>query len=167
MPGIAHLKKAYFLIVLVLAFMLFGCTNILNRTPRPIDPGPPTAERSFIARNVITSQSRMIETGLEAENSETLIYVENGYTITEVILEAILNEFSSQILPVVRSTFGPVSDLDGNGKVILLIYDIERPADPLASFVSGLLQPKRPAEKQAGQTMLKYCIWILTACLNR
>ena len=106
MPEIAHLKKACFLIVLVLAFLLIGCENALNRT-RPINPGPPATERSFISRNVITSQSRMIETELEAENSETLIYVENGYTITEVILEAILNEFSSQILPVVRSTFGP------------------------------------------------------------
>ena len=119
--------------MLIIMFFVLGCEP-------PNNPGPPADMGRFKVLDVINRQQYLIDADLQAENAETQIYVERGQSVSESTLDAILHEFVSKALPIVRSTFGPIPDLNEDGKVILLLHDIRGNGED-SPYVLGYFNP--------------------------
>lgn len=81
------------------------------------------------------------------EGTYCVIYLENANKdkITTTQVENIKNEFDNTIYTNIKNNFGDPSDVDGNGKITLLLLDIKDGFDPVTSdsYVAGYFDPNQ------------------------
>ncbi|MGI9256268.1 MAG: hypothetical protein ACR2PY_04985, partial [Salinispira sp.] len=129
----------YVLLLVAAVLVLTGCPEI---------GGPSAGVRTFSVQSQRSNNNRSytITASLRAQNNDAIIYVDVTETVDDEILDGILDEFSSNILPLVETTFNSRStDLDNNGKIILLLFDIddgyEQSDDEDDSYIAGYFNP--------------------------
>ncbi|MFX0184413.1 MAG: hypothetical protein ACFE95_15130 [Candidatus Hodarchaeota archaeon] len=100
----------------------------------------PAPWRFFSVLNVDTGNYYEINATLKIEGSNSLIY--STYTIGsyDSIFQGINSSFESTIYPVLTKFFGSPTDIDNNGKIIILLFDI---IDGFSGgqFVAGFFDP--------------------------
>jgi hypothetical protein len=107
-------------ITLLILLLVSGCSDGHSD---PFD-GP---VRTFWTYNFRNSSSVMITARLMATGDHCLVYVQGGKEDqigTDRALDLAL-EFDNDIYGLVRGSFGEEPDMDGNGKVIILVLDIQ------------------------------------------
>ena len=67
-------------------------------------------------------------------------YVQTGLE-TGIDFSVIVNEYNSKIAPALDSTFGKASDINKDGKIIILTVDILDGGSPTRGFVAGFVDP--------------------------
>ena len=80
-----------------------------------------------------------------ASSSHVSIYVDqeaiDAGLISEQKADEISQEFDSHVYPLVTQNFSYPEDVDGNGKIILLLYDIKDNYDQTGAYVGGYFYP--------------------------
>jgi hypothetical protein len=76
--------------------------------------------RTFNMLNVTTLATDQLSATLYASNPRSLVYVENPETVDTVQLDKVIAAYEGHILERVTTFFGTFSDVDKNGKIILL-----------------------------------------------
>jgi hypothetical protein len=96
----------------------------------------------FWALRVNDSSWYRVHSNLVAEGTSCIVYAEKGSSIDEAMGTAIANEYDTNIHAQMLDAFGAIEDVDGNGKVILLLLDVKDSysggSDP---YVGGYFQP--------------------------
>lgn len=87
-----------------------------------------TRNFAFIALGDVTTDRSIVAT-LVALNDKALAYVDNVAsdsvnTVTTADVQAIIDEFSASSQPLIDSTFGGPSDIDGDGKILFLFSPV-------------------------------------------
>jgi hypothetical protein len=78
----------------------------------------------------------------KAENSACKIYLATDISnVSQSTIDNLANEFLNTIKPKVSNFYGQESDVDGNGKVTILLFDIVDGATPSSGFIAGLFDP--------------------------
>lgn len=98
-------------------------------------------ERTFRAQRVTDSVWYNVPATLLGAGDHALVFVENTQTITMATAGAIADEFDTSIYNLVRDNFATESDVDGNGKVILLLLDIQDGFSGSGGYVAGYFDP--------------------------
>lgn len=119
-------------------------------------------QKNFWADNLKNKTSYQIKARLLAENSRCQVWAEDGgktrERVTTNIAAKLAAEFENNIYSLVISNFGPPSDVDGNGKIIILLLDIQDGYTPdvnpsyVGGYFSGahcLSGPAYPASNKA------------------
>lgn len=67
------------------------------------------------------------------------VYVEQRYSdgISDATISSIIRTFDDEVYDLVRTTFAPESDVDGNGRVILFLLDIKDGYSGSGGYVAG------------------------------
>ncbi|WP_108978225.1 peptidase MA family protein [Leptospira ryugenii] len=92
------------------------------------------------ARNIQTQGSYCVPVDLISIQDKVLLYKERGLNVP-IDLEAFAKQFNDQTYPKITNAFGNPSDLDNNGKVIILILDIRDGSTPNGAYVAGFFDP--------------------------
>ncbi|AHC14216.1 hypothetical protein [Salinispira pacifica] len=108
-------RTGFMLLALLTVFMFSSCGNLFL---------PDERVREFNVRNIDNS-FYTIKARLKAHSESAIIYVEKGEDVDKSLIQTMLEEFDSEILPLVTEHYGPPADLDENGRVILLLLDIK------------------------------------------
>ncbi|MCX7632994.1 MAG: hypothetical protein N2Z22_06665 [Turneriella sp.] len=105
----------------------------------------PPGGRSFWARrsegNNSTTFYRVVAM-FSGESAHAVVYTEANRAIAADTVGRILAAFENSIVPIEHSLFAPPTDVDGNGKTILLLLDIQdgyREGSP--GYVAGYFDP--------------------------
>ncbi|PJZ24834.1 peptidase M30 [Leptospira hartskeerlii] len=95
---------------------------------------------TFWIRNLIKNSSSCVQTTKVASGSHVNIYATSGL---ESVLDYqyISQEFDSKIYPRLGEAFGFSDDLDGDGKVAVIVSDIHDGSTTGSSFVAGFFDP--------------------------
>ncbi len=135
---------AHIIGLLLIVLVLTGCPEVIPMDDPEPDPNPipaiPADTREFMVYSFANKEWHSINTILRAESDASLIYVEESKDIPQDIIDEILDEFSDNILPLVEGIFGASSDLDKNGKIILLLFDIDNEYNS-SSYIAGYFHP--------------------------
>lgn len=94
----------------------------------------------FWVRNLVTNNSECINTTLKASGKQVNIYVDNKIN-PALDYSYIQQQFDDLIKPNSDSAFGPVSDIDHNGKTEIVITDINDGSTPSTGYVAGFFDP--------------------------
>ncbi|MCE9499905.1 MAG: hypothetical protein K8R21_05325 [Leptospira sp.] len=127
-PSNTKSSKSDNLILLALVLYLSGSNSCNNNAG------------SFWARNVTTNKSYCVSATKVATGSSIDIYLENGLS-TSLNYQTVATTFDNQIGPIEKLAFGPVSDINKDGKITALILDIKDGATSGSSFVAGFFDP--------------------------
>lgn len=92
------------------------------------------------ARDLVTQRSVCVATRLAYEGSNTQVFVERS-AVLPFSVEDFGQEFDTQTYPILVDAFGPPSDVDGDGKVKLLLFDIRDGANGTGAYVAGFYDP--------------------------
>lgn len=92
--------------------------------------------RPFWVKDLETDMDYSINAKLEYSGSKTNVWVNNN-EITKQDAEKLGREFDQQIHGLITTNFGPESDVDGNRKVDILLYDIQDGFDGTGGFFAG------------------------------
>ncbi len=116
----------------------------------PTDPAPRYAlgdRREFWTHNFRTNSFETINAQLRAVGTHALIWVSDesidGYNynllITDIQASQIANEFDTIIYPAVTTYFYTPSDVNGDGKIAILLFDIQDNFNPITggAYVGG------------------------------
>ncbi|MFW6213141.1 MAG: hypothetical protein ACOC8L_09590 [Spirochaetota bacterium] len=121
-------KASYFgIVALVVALVLASCRQ----------PVPTTSGTFFNAVRITDNSWYQVEADLLYASDHALIYVEKGQPVSPSTAAAIGTEFDDNIYDLVRTTFGPELDVDGNGRIILLLLDIQDGFSGSGGYVAG------------------------------
>jgi len=132
--------------IIVVAISLFvslavGCGGGGGSTLPPAS-GPTTG---FWATDFTTAQYYRINTTKVAEGVHCYIYLEQGQSVSQATINAIVHEFDTKIYPTDTATFGsePNPGIDNDPKIYILLLDIRDGFDPITnpSFVAGYFDP--------------------------
>ena len=120
------------ILVMALSLALLSCTQPgLERLP----------EGQFYAQRIDTGGWYVVATDadLYREGLRCRVYVQAGLPSPPdaATVDAIVIEFDSNVFPAVRSWFGEPSDVDGDGRITILIMDIIDGAAPGGEYVAG------------------------------
>ena len=80
--------------------------------------------RSFNTFNFETNRVEKITATLQYKGTKGLVWVADR-NVTRADAEKLGKEYDSKIVPLIHDNFGEESDLDGNGHVNILLYDIQ------------------------------------------
>ncbi len=118
-----------------------GTTRTYTITVTRLQPG----KRLFRAREATQAGTWYDIVASERGSSDTsVVYVDDAIPTTDVSnadAQAIADEFENNIRDVVRDNFGVESDVDSNGKVIILLLDIVDGFSGSGGFVAGYFDP--------------------------
>ena len=92
--------------------------------------------KSFWVTNFVTNSDSQISAKLLYSGSKANVWVYNNQ-ITTLDAQKLGREFDSGIQPLVTTKFGGASDVDGNGKVNILCYDIQDGFDGSGGYIGG------------------------------
>ena len=98
-------------------------------------------ERTFRARTATDGTWYDVPSTLRGIASRVLVYVENTQSVSDSLAQQIAEEFEEAIYDMVEENFGDVPDVDGNGKVILLLLDIIDGFTGSGGYVAGYFDP--------------------------
>ncbi len=95
---------------------------------------------NFWVRNIINNSSYCVNSKLVGSATGADFYVQTGLE-TGIDFSVIVNEYNSKIAPALDSTFGKASDVNKDGKIIVLTIDILDGGSPTRGFVAGFVDP--------------------------
>jgi hypothetical protein len=95
---------------------------------------------SFWARNIETNTSYCVSSTRVASASGADFYVQKGLD-TGIDFSEIASAYNANIGPALDSTFGKASDINKDGKVIILTLDIIDGGNTTRGFVAGFVDP--------------------------
>jgi hypothetical protein len=128
------------LLISLALFSLAGC-------PAPVlDEGGSTAGRAFRIQS-ITGGGGFYTVYAQnlAEGAKCQVFVENNRPVSAAMAWAIANEFDQVIYPLIAGVFGDYMsmdyDVDGNGKLTLLLVDIQDGYTGTGGYVAGYFDP--------------------------
>ncbi len=99
------------------------------------------AQRTFRAVNAETNVYYDVESTLMASGDHCMVYVENGADVTEAVAQAVADCYDDSIYDQISTAFGAIEDVDNNGKVILLLLDIQDGYTGSGGYVAGYFDP--------------------------
>lgn len=97
--------------------------------------------RSFRARTATDDTWYDVPASRLASGTHVDVFVEEGHGISISTADAIANEFDANIYGMIRANFANEYDVDGNGKVILLLLDIVDGYSGTGGYVAGYFDP--------------------------
>ncbi|MDR2607952.1 MAG: hypothetical protein LBC57_06125 [Treponema sp.] len=110
------MKKRLFFAVPALVLLLAACNNGNN------DEGTPS--RDFWAVDNEKGTYYSLTADCLAENDYCMVYADQKANVDSAVAQNIADIYASRIRGPITDTFGTILDIDGNGKVILLLLDI-------------------------------------------
>ena len=124
-----HFKKIISLLTISTAIILIGCGS----------DGGGSDDAVFWAADMELYEYYKVSASLYSEGKYCKIYVEDEsrYYVNDSIINFVTNEFDTKIYPKITSKFGEESDVDGNGKIILLILDIRDGFSGSGGYIAG------------------------------
>jgi|GEM_PF-1039120 len=84
---------------------------------------------------------RQVTATNKKEGAHSLIFVDNNLNMADAILETYTSEFET-MFAIISNNIGTFSDRDGNGKIIILIYDINDGATVQTGWIAGYFWSK-------------------------
>ncbi len=78
---------------------------------------------------------------LVVDDTHCQVYVEIGSGVTQAVAQTVAAEYDAHIHNQIIGAFGAVKDVDGNGKVILLLLDIRDGYDGTGGYIAGYFDP--------------------------
>lgn len=132
---------------LLAALLLGSCEFVIELVDTGGGGGAST--RTFNAYDMVTGSNYEITATLRATGDQCLVYVENAEldAVDSKMAEAVASEFDANIYSTIRNAFGAESDVDGNGKIILLLLDIRDGATATSGYVAGYFDPTNLYDK--------------------
>lgn len=121
-----QIEKNNDLVLLLGAYSLLG-SNCVN--------GP-----DLWARNLITQSSVCVPVDLVSSGTNVEVYKERTLFVNYDLLK-FANDFDTITYPALINTFGAPSDIDGDGKVKILVMDIRDGATANSAYVAGYFDP--------------------------
>lgn len=125
--------------------LLIAVVVVLTSCPNPSSSsggGGPADTRTFYAVTADgTDEMYQVTADLYGISDTALVYVERGQDDAVAVAQSVANEFESRIYSTVRSYFATESDVDNNGKVIVLLLDIVDGYTPGGGYVAGYYDP--------------------------
>jgi len=82
-----------------------------------------------------------IQADLQGASEHSFVYVEDGRGVSPETAQAVADEFETRVYPLIREKFGEESDVDGNGRVTILLLDIVDAYREGESYVAGYFDP--------------------------
>ncbi|MDR1324823.1 MAG: DUF2268 domain-containing putative Zn-dependent protease [Treponema sp.] len=129
-------SKFVAVLILPLALLFTACPPPFTDDPHYIA----TEEtRSFYAINIQTNRFYLINAVKLAESEHCIVYADNMVNVSLETAEAIVREYEANIYTQITDAFGMFEDVDGNGKLIILLLDIIDGYDG-DSYVAGFFQ---------------------------
>lgn len=126
-----NIKKSVFL--LLTAIVLYtGCTFDIGAIPPVTYSGS-----SFRAQKMTDNSWYDCPASLLASGTHCLVFVEDGAGVTAVTAQLIATEFDNNIYTSMRTNFGNEADVDSNGRIILLLLDIQDGYSGSGGYVAG------------------------------
>ncbi|MGI2327562.1 cell wall-binding repeat-containing protein [Planococcus sp. YIM B11945] len=93
-------------------------------------------KKKFWTMNVMTEATKQIEAELKYSSAHSEIWVNNN-EITAVQAKAMGDEFEKKIYPLITENFAKEPDVDRNGKVSILVYNIQDGFEGSGGYVAG------------------------------
>ena len=97
--------------------------------------------RVFTTVNMQTNANERTKATLKYNGTSTNVWVADDY-ISDQQAKNIGREFDQKIDPLVKEKFGEPSDVDKDGKVNILVYDIKDDFDDTGSYTGGYFHPR-------------------------
>jgi hypothetical protein len=94
------------------------------------------AREQFNAHDFVKNESYTLEAVHLAENAKCVIYGEESALVSLGTAEKIAREFRDAIHPRITGVFGDYKDMDGDGKLTILLLDI-KDGTALGSYLAG------------------------------
>jgi len=105
----------------------------------------PPGGRGFWARKSNLSQgtSSFYRTTamFNASSAHSIVYVENQNSVSQSAIDGIIAAFENNIVPIENVWYTQPTDVDNNGKIILLLLDIQDGYQPGGSYIAGYFDP--------------------------
>lgn len=124
----------YFAIILLLATQS-GCGGSSEHE----NPRYQRKENEFWAANTQTKKYYILTAPVSKEGQYCVIHIEESCRslIDDSTVDNIISEFDNTIYPLIKTKFGDESDIDSNGKTIILILDIKDDYSGSGSYIAG------------------------------
>ncbi|GHV75841.1 hypothetical protein AGMMS49942_06620 [Spirochaetia bacterium] len=131
------------LIALVAVLALSGCPGNSPSDPPPAPPTPvpnlPT--RTFRAIRTTDSSWYSLTAQQLAVGTHCIVYAETTAGITPAMGAAVAAKYDTYIHNQITGAFGDIDDVDGNGRIIILMLDIIDGYTGSGGFVAGYFHP--------------------------
>ena len=130
------------------------------------DGGGGSNGNEFWAADMDTDEYYKVTAPLYKEGKYCRIHVENESLslISDSTIDYIIDEFDNRIYPKITSKFGEESDVDGNGKIILLILDIRDGFNGTGGYVAGYFDSANTLSKSLFNPYSNECDMIYLDC---
>ncbi|WP_414043112.1 M30 family zinc metallopeptidase [Macrococcus sp. EM39E] len=97
--------------------------------------------RDFTTVNMVTNADEKTSAKLLYDGSKAQVWVADN-RVTEAKANQIGQEFDNKIGPLVEQKFSTPSDIDQNGKINILVFDIKDDYETTKSYVGGYFHPR-------------------------
>jgi hypothetical protein len=97
--------------------------------------------RTFRARTSTDGTWYDVPATLESVGRHALVYAETGRGISIETSQSIVEEYDAKIDSLIRTNFGDFPDVDGNGRIIILLLDIVDGFAGSGGYVAGYFDP--------------------------
>ncbi|MDR3200617.1 MAG: hypothetical protein LBT68_04060, partial [Spirochaetales bacterium] len=123
-------------LAICLCSLFISCREMLEEDTMPLPPG------QFWAQTTTDNSFYAVAADLLASGTYCDVYVTKDQqgSVTLSKAQAVADEFDDNIFGLVSSSFGPPSDVDGNGKIIILLLDIIDGYTGSGSYSAGYFQ---------------------------
>ena len=117
----------------------------LSKLIRPETAGPhPRAvgeRRQFTVHNFRTNSYYQVTATLQAIGTLSYVWAENTTDITTARAQQLSAEFDGRIYPAVTTNFFTPSDVNGDGKIAILCFDIQDDFETTGGYIGGYFSP--------------------------
>jgi len=120
----------------------------------------------FWAADMVSEEYYQVSASLHSEGKYCKIYVEDDsrYNVNDTTINIVMDEFDNKIYPKITSKFGKESDVDGNGKIVLLILDIRDGFNGTGGYVAGYFDSANTLSKSLFNPYSNECDMIYLDC---
>ena len=127
------MRRLWILPFLLTVVIAAGCSNL---EPEAVNP---PGGKSFWALKIRPGSNTpyTVPAFFVGQNQHVAVYLEAGKEVSKSVIDNLLNAFSSSIVPVEHSVFGTPLGLNTDGRVILLLLDIDDGYTPGNGYVAG------------------------------
>ncbi len=150
-------------------FAMLASQGVLRSTAAPTPPALGSIRAFRVASSFTANQFKTVGASLAYAGSNILIYMDtlspkNGFTAAQLL--AFGNLFDQTLYPIDTTAFGVPTDLDGNGRVIMLMSPVVNGDTPTSTcntqgFVAGFFDPTDfdgPQDPNSNQGEIFYSI---------
>ena len=130
-----NLLRYFYFIVISFSIIITGCDDSSSQD----DDRYIRKENEFWAANTESRKYYIVTAPLYKDGKYCKIHVEESCksNFSDSIIDKIISEFDDKIYPVITAKFGDESDVDGNGKIILLVLDIKDKYKVSGEYTAG------------------------------